>query len=140
MPAIDGFANTGGGGGGAGSGLGAVSGSGGSGIVVIAYLTPTVNDKWPVAFNSDYSVLTLGTSSSSVIPVNGSTTTGPNLSVGAQVYLDSFVYDNGVTVVGPPFPVAMAGFYIIQSITTGSGFYVSMTVKTSIPQQKAMVA
>ena len=102
--------------------------------------------RWLVTFANNYTLMILGYGDPSIIPVNGSTTYGPDLSNGAQIYLDSFIYDDDVTTpsIGefpnPPFPVAMAGFYIIQETSTSGGFYQNVAVKTSIPQQKALRA
>ena len=103
--------------------------------------------RWLVTFTgNNYDYMILGYGDPSIIPVNGSTTYGPDLSNGAQIYLDSFIYDDDVTTpsIGefpnPPFPVAMAGFYIIQETSTSGGFYQNVAVKTSIPQQKALRA
>jgi hypothetical protein len=101
-----------------------------------------VLDSWPVYWNSDYSELSIGYVSASVIPQNASTTFGPNINIGAQIYLDRFFYGAPTTSIVPPFPVALDGFYIIKSFNTiavgASFFYYGIDVTTSLPQQKAL--
>jgi len=102
-------------------------------------------DSWPVTWNSDYSELSIGYSGPSVIPLNsGNPGVGPNIEIGAQIYLDRFFYGAGSTNIIPPFPVAFDGFYIIQDYAaidvSGFFFYVGVKVKTSLPQQKALRA
>jgi hypothetical protein len=72
----------------------------------------------------------------STVPVNSSTSEGIKVVSGAQVYLDSFQTQSS-----SPYPLALNGFYVLQSAPLSSGgYYTSFTVKLSASQSAAIRA